>query len=178
MMTPFRQGDLDSLCGLYAIVNGMRLALPPDRSIAKADTRQLFRAGLKFLEDHDCGDAARHGIPTEDWHALARHLLKFARRREIAHFKHGRRSIRELPVDLDEAIEEIERSVARGVPVAVELGKALNHYSVIAETNEQRWILYDSQDHSWIRKRHIGYDSSSRHVLGRRAVFFQIRREE
>ncbi|MEO5937714.1 MAG: hypothetical protein ABIQ43_01745, partial [Sphingomonas sp.] len=178
LVKPFRQGDLDSLCGLYAILNGMRLVLPPDLPITKLDCRQLFREGLAFLQENDCGDAARHGIPSKDWHALARFLLKHARRNGVADFRCGKRSVRKLSADRDEAIEEIEKSVARGVPVAVELGKALNHYTVVAQTTDERWMLYDSHDHSWINKRHVGYEKPFRHILGRRAVFFEVREGE
>ena len=39
---PCRQGDLDSLCGLYAIINATRLALLPSKRMKSADFGHLF----------------------------------------------------------------------------------------------------------------------------------------
>jgi hypothetical protein len=47
--TPFEQGDLDGLCGVYAVVNATRLAAQPYRRLSAADGEDLFAALLKEL---------------------------------------------------------------------------------------------------------------------------------
>lgn len=46
---PYRQSDLDSLCGLYATVNALRVALAPTRALKRREAQELFVAGLAYL---------------------------------------------------------------------------------------------------------------------------------
>ena len=48
---PFEQGDLDGLCGVYAVVNATRLAAHPHRRLRAADCYDLFAALLAELAD-------------------------------------------------------------------------------------------------------------------------------
>jgi hypothetical protein len=48
---PFEQGDLDGLCGVYAVVNAVRLAAHPHRRLSAAECRGLFAALLAELAD-------------------------------------------------------------------------------------------------------------------------------
>jgi hypothetical protein len=48
---PFEQGDLDGLCGVYTVVNAVRLATHPHRRLRVADCRELFAALLAELAD-------------------------------------------------------------------------------------------------------------------------------
>ena len=46
---PFAQGDLDWLCGVYAVINAVRLAARPHCRLGKADCGELFAALLAEL---------------------------------------------------------------------------------------------------------------------------------
>jgi len=48
---PFEQGDLDGLCGVYAVINAVRLAAHPHHRLRVADCRGLFAALLAELAD-------------------------------------------------------------------------------------------------------------------------------
>ena len=48
---PLEQGDLDGLCGVYAVVNATRLAAHPHRRLRAADGYDLFAALLAELAD-------------------------------------------------------------------------------------------------------------------------------
>jgi hypothetical protein len=48
---PFEQGDLDGLCGVYAVVNAVRLTAQPHHRLRVADCRGLFVALLAELAD-------------------------------------------------------------------------------------------------------------------------------
>ena len=41
---PFEQGDLDGLCGVYAVVNAVRLVALPHHRLPAAECRALFAA--------------------------------------------------------------------------------------------------------------------------------------
>jgi hypothetical protein len=41
-LAPYQQGELDALCGLYAIINATRLALSPTRCMKSADFGHFF----------------------------------------------------------------------------------------------------------------------------------------
>jgi hypothetical protein len=49
--TPFEQGDLDGLCGVYAVINAVRLAAYPHRRLPTAECRGLFAALLAELAE-------------------------------------------------------------------------------------------------------------------------------
>jgi len=48
---PLEQGNLDGLCGVYAVVNAIRLAAHPHRRLRAADGYDLFAALLAELAD-------------------------------------------------------------------------------------------------------------------------------
>lgn len=49
-LTPYAQGSLDLACGLYAIINGIRLACYPARALTHAEASWLFQLGLEYLD--------------------------------------------------------------------------------------------------------------------------------
>ncbi len=55
---PFEQGDLDGLCGVYTVVNAVRLAAHPHRRLPAAECRGLFAALLAELAAGRGGCAA------------------------------------------------------------------------------------------------------------------------
>lgn len=48
---PFRQGDLDGLCGLYSAVNAICLVPAPQRPLSRNQARVLFRSGITHLNN-------------------------------------------------------------------------------------------------------------------------------
>src|SRR3954453_5531759 len=48
---PYRQGDLDGLCGPYCVVNAVRLAAHPQRRLRDAECTELFAALVAELAD-------------------------------------------------------------------------------------------------------------------------------
>lgn len=51
-MKPFRQGDLDALCSVYAVINAARLAVGPSR-LSHDDWLQVFHTALSVLKERD-----------------------------------------------------------------------------------------------------------------------------
>lgn len=61
-IAPYRQGDLDSLCGLYAIINASRLALSSTKCIKIAEIADFFASLIARLHA-DAGQELRSRSP-------------------------------------------------------------------------------------------------------------------
>src|SRR3712207_5466458 len=91
---PFRQGDLDGLCGLYAIVNAMRQA-SRDCAVAEEVWADLFAALVLAADDHvGIAEAVVNGIDRRPLtrilnaaiqHMADRHDLRFTVKRPLHH---------------------------------------------------------------------------------------------
>ena len=76
-LEPYRQGALDGLCGLYGIINALRLAVPDNAPLSKAQSKELFAAGVVYLDSkREFREAAVGGMTTRPRFELARHLAK------------------------------------------------------------------------------------------------------
>jgi hypothetical protein len=160
------------LCGLYAVINGIRLAATNEQPIARKQCRRLLKQGLRHLEGQGYDSTPYYGMDSDVWAGLAKHLLKYAAEKGVAQLRR-KGAVIELAADAAANVHRVERLVARGVPVAIWLQRALDHYSVVVGFNDERWMLFDSKDHRWVGKDLIGTaDSAARHVLGPHAVMF------
>ena len=50
LCSPFAQGDLDNLCGLYAAVNAICVTSAPIRPFSPADAKHVLHAGVVYLQ--------------------------------------------------------------------------------------------------------------------------------
>ena len=82
-LTPFRQGNLDALCGLYAAINAIRLATASStHHLTEEDWAELFFALIIEAETAGASHAAGSGIGTK---ALFRLTKAAARHMADAH---------------------------------------------------------------------------------------------
>ena len=85
---PYRQGDLDGLCGVYAIANAIR-CLRPSLTQQQADT--LFRHLMRVVRSLDTGRVAiaHKGLTHKQMHRLiataSEHMLKTHRVELVVH---------------------------------------------------------------------------------------------
>lgn len=73
MSKPYRQGQLDGLCGVYALINAVNLLCGP---LNERQARALFLDILSFLESR--GPLAKrcvHGIVIHDIAAILKHVI-------------------------------------------------------------------------------------------------------
>jgi len=151
-LEPFGQGRLDRLCGLYAIVNALRLAVPT----SARESRTLFEAGIAFLEDKGWLSAVLvEGMPTRQFVSLARYMFAEHQRRigrsmvpERIAVGRGNRSAVEFA-----ALE----AVTCGMPLLLLIDGPLNHYSVLCGFTPSRLRLFDSYGYQWLSRRHCGF---------------------
>lgn len=143
-LLPFRQGLLDRLCGLYSIINGIRLVSAPTKPLTTAAANVLFDTGITYLSAGGVlHNALVDGIGARKWKHLASLLCNNASKQcnSICIQTPAAGGARlSAP-----AIESwIEQSIALGWPVLLHLGRRHQHYTVISGIDERQIWLFDS----------------------------------
>ena len=140
-LAPYVQGELDSLCGLYSIINAIRLVLYPVAPVSAAKSRKLFETGVEFLRQNDSLDPALvNGINIRRWKLLAALLAELASTAKwsiAVETTKRRRSARAIMRCIDD-------SLVNGSPVLLHLGRRHQHYTVIAGITPHNVLLFDS----------------------------------
>ena len=148
-LQPFVQGDFDSLCGLYSIVNAIRLAALPLRPLTSRQATGLFNSGIAYLQERRLlHRVIASGMQTRLWISLARRLCHHAEGPSLV-FEcvlppyHGK------PIQLAEAQRWIEQSLTSQAPVLILLERQ-DHFSVISGLSEKRLHLFDSWSYRYV----------------------------
>lgn len=150
---PYKQGQLDSLCGLYSAINAIRLAAYPQKPLTKKHAKCLFQAGVSYLNRKE-GRLAMimtEGMSDKRWRKLMRHLVKVANddfrlKIQITRFKG-------IPSALEDFVDE---RLARREIICISLEGRLDHFSIISGMSEKRYVMFDSDRTKWLLKSSIG----------------------
>lgn len=148
-LQPFVQGDFDSLCGLYSIVNAIRLAALPVRPLTSRQATGIFNSGIAYLHERRLlHGVITRGMQTRLWISLARRLCHYAESPSLVFDcvlppHHGK------PIQLVEARTWINDSLTRQAPVLILLERQ-DHFSVISGTSEKRLHLFDSWSYHYV----------------------------
>ena len=144
-LKPLLQGDRDGLCGLYAIINALRLTLQPVRPLSSHQVRALFESGVRFLAAEEALITAMcTGISAKRWRRLSKHLHSEVSKCARVEIVHERPFGRAQVVTETAAVAELEQRVGMQQVVLVELGGAYDHYSVISGYSQTSVFLFDS----------------------------------
>ncbi|MBA4492113.1 hypothetical protein [Paracoccus sp. S1E-3] len=167
---PYRQGDLDGLCGLYAVINAFAAVLAHTAPLSRPEARLLFGAGIAWLEGRkQLRAVAIGGMEDELVFALARHMAEslqkwLGRTVDVSRPRPGAWRRKALLAIIDAALDD-------GHVVIAGLGHTHEHVSVIVGRTPSRYMLNDSDGLRWIARRSIGTKHSKRrHRLGPRDI--------
>ena len=150
--TPYRQGDLDGLCGVYAIVNAVRCLRP---SLTQPQAEALFAQLMRVARGLDKGRVAiaRKGLTHTQMHRLIEaartHMLKSHRVHLVA---------QKVPFDLRRqwSIGVLWRLIARQVKrkkvVLLGLFGRHDHWTLAVGITRGQITLYDSDDLRVLRR--------------------------
>lgn len=147
VIAPFSRGSWTGFCGVYAIINALRLAFEHrSAKLQRSEWQELFFALLAKVDDGVGGIC----------HVIARGMTA-KRLRTIA--KSAERHLSE-EYELDVSIEPlfarddrpsmaelfvtIAKSTERGEPVIADFAGRLNHWTVIRAVTGQSLLLFDS----------------------------------
>lgn len=141
---PFRQGDLDALCGLYAVVNAV-IVLCPDFS--DRESLRLFRllTQAAAVRRKRFDEIVRTG--TEG--SMLRHLVRVAAgdledRRRL--FVDTIRPRSDDLVNLKSALSFLRRNVSRNSVAIIMIRDEELHWTVTTKVTEKLLYLFDSSD--------------------------------
>lgn len=166
-LKPLAQGSLSRLCGFYSVMNGVQLALHPQR-LSGPQQQALYLHGVAHLARmRQLRPVLGSGMAEGVWLRLAVEL--------VTHVNDSLgTSLAVKPIlygsarrDRKRAVDAIRRAVLCGSPVLAGLGGALGHYTVISGFTEQRLLLFDSSGLRWIETDGVGLGERSprRHTL-------------
>jgi hypothetical protein len=151
----FQQGELDCLCGLYAILNGYRLALGSYRGFSVKTATDAFRQAISHLrEKGTLEDAVSNGIGARRIISLAKLVADWTAT------DHTRVVVETAPHMASEAIEElfawIEASLANGHPVIVYIDGEVKHWTTIGAIDVDKLYFFDSGDLGQLKRCDFG----------------------
>ena len=173
-LIPLEQGKLDNLCGIYSILNAIRLASWPTLELHSHRSRRLFDHAIAALEAEGLlRRILQQGMHEPTWIWLCGELLRKAQRL-------GGIKLKRMPIlskvgkaDIEAALALIGHHTGRGEPVLVTLLGGYNHCTVIVEKTDRQLKLFDSYGYRWIalgscELHHRG--AQRRHQIARRSV--------
>lgn len=127
---PYCQGDLDSLCGLYAIINALCALCPEiDEEIATAIFRHLVRHGSEELDQ--LLPAASHGISRDGLRRLLRASIKYVGKHLGITIEQQGFAIPERRLSLD-AVWRLAEEELDGQSVLILLTRGAQHHWTVA----------------------------------------------
>ena len=155
---PYYHGQLDGLCGLYAVINALRLVALGYRAPLTTDgVEALFRTGAAWLDaKQSLCDAVGQGIGWRRWLKLV-FMLSAAAGRDI-----GGEIFLQLPF---KGVQDLtpgffvcvaREAVRDRKAVLVLLRGRYNHFTVICGVSETRLRLFDSHGYRWINIKSFG----------------------
>ena len=150
-LKPYRQGDLDGLCGLYAVVNALRLATAGER-LTKYTWRLIF-AALAVATDNQVGVAN-----ALTWGIDRNRLIKILKEANITIAEETglqisvRRPLRRhSKIGLADLLGELQELLAQPrAALLIALSGAVEHWTVLHSVEPERLVLWDSGGMQWI----------------------------
>lgn len=174
-IAPLKQGDLDGLCGLYAVINAARIVIHPYRTFHRPHATRLFERGLIVLSGARRIKATMLiGMYDPLWIKLADAVLDEAGYLAGGVIVRTAILVDHAHLDTRDAIRAIRRNLKAGRPVLLTLAGRYRHWTVIVGYGPRTFTLFDSSSYRRILLRSIvleGPPSHKPHVLKRANVF-------
>lgn len=156
---PLKQGELDSLCGFYAILNAVRLLAYPDKHLHPRHLKDLFREGVAILSwQRRLKFTLSWGMYATTWDQLLERFLPEIE--EVVGFRIQRHRVFKSKACHRPSMvaKTIRRHIDLGHPVVLILGGTYDHWTVIGGYSAHRWQLFDSYEYCWINTRSLTLD--------------------
>lgn len=181
-LKPYKQGQLDTLCGLYSAINAIRLAAYPKKKLTKTHARQLMVEGIEYLNTRSnrLSSSLTCGMSDMRRLTLTKHLLRFVNEKWGVSLELQKPAIDKAKNPRAIVIEFIEHYVSMRSSVCIYLNGHHNHYTVISGFNSHSFYLYDSDALNSIVRSRISIEKDvydSRHILVSKDLFV-IKRSE
>ncbi len=150
-LVPFQQGDLDSLCGIYALINAIRLATEADtRGFPEAAWQELFCA-LLLEADEVVGavDAVGLGIDPQPLFRVAQAAVRHMAAEHGIGLTVTHAIRRSEPRTIDAILRRLaELTRQPRSAVLIRLTGYLDHWTVLKRVTSQSLVFFDSSGHA------------------------------
>lgn len=168
-LKPLRQGGLDSLCGVYSIINAAQLVLEPSARLAREDQLALFTALIEELaRKGELHDAIINGLAARQVWRLAKQAARHLREEHHVELVLDRPFRKEKPADFGAVAAEIERGTRDGVAYIVEIREWKYHLTVVRDLTAKSLLLQDSAGVKFVRRAscQLGYrEEEGKHTI-------------
>ena len=157
LCSPYEQGDLDNLCGLYAALNATCLVSSPLYPLSRSEAMQVLNSGINYLHNRKgLSDALIHGMALQRQRAVTRHMAKAAKRVVDLDFAAKPLVPRTAKLTADAVLQLLAGRIAAGSAVVACLENTFWHYTVFSGVSASRVYLFDSDGLNWIERRSFG----------------------
>lgn len=159
---PFRQGSLDSLCGLYALINALRLAQSKGAFKARIDWHLVFRDLLEALDRKWwLRDIVYDGMDTKELQFCLTTAKAYLWRRHRILMQVAWPWKKKQRLTLTPELQKLRLMLERPNTVAMLSYslKAYDHWSVIQEIRQDCIILCDSLGNRPLRLSHLHFNA-------------------
>lgn len=157
LCSPFAQGDLDNLCGIYAAVNALCVTSAPIRPFSTAEAKQVLQAGIAHLQRRRwLSDALIHGMALRRQRAVTQHMAKAAASIANLNFAVTPLASGAAKLDAHATLQLLAGRIGAGSAVIACLENTFWHYTVISGVSASRLYLFDSDGLHWIERRSFG----------------------
>lgn len=177
MIAPFKQGTLDNLCGVYAIVNSLCVITSSTKRFDIRTVEEIF-SDLLVEVDQTIGllHALQNGIDTAPL-ALILNRAAETLAADLGMLMHVERPwLHDNKVELAVVLKALRKRFRKGAVALVGLGGALDHWSVAIEVTPRFMRLFDSAGFSRVslaccRMNHAPPKGGVEHIVEPDAVF-------
>jgi hypothetical protein len=139
-LKPYEQGGLSSLCGIYSIVNAMRII----RGLNNDDSKELFAQITHYLEENkNLAVSLTSGISITVIGSIFKDVIGERLNRAIPFHKRPNVRIGEFWTEMKRFLDE-ERSKEEKRVILLSLGGEHEHWTLTHRMSNKRIILFDS----------------------------------
>jgi hypothetical protein len=158
---PYRQGDLDHLCGVYCVVNAVRLAAAPYRRLGHVNSAALFTVLARKLDKRRwLQDVVTAGMGTR----LVARLLRWAGR--------WLRDKHELVLEVQKPFRKRDEpghclkvlATHLAEPGTAAIVGTADHWTVVQAVGSKRLVLFDSNGRVYFRLAFTSDDAGKQQV--------------
>jgi len=168
---PYEQGSFSALCGIYSIINSVRII----KGLNNEESKDLFIKIVKYLEESkNIAEALTEGINITVMGSIFKNVIEDNIKRSIPFHKDPIIKIGKFWNEMKKFTDENEAEGQKRVILLALEGKH-EHWSVTREITDKRIILFDSVGLKYLDKRNCTTkqtSSSKRHLIQPTQTYF------
>jgi hypothetical protein len=150
-LIPSWQGQYDSFCSIYAIINGLRLVLAPIAPLSAEECERLFRFGVRLLaERQELAACAQEGLEVPSYQIVAHEMASYIAQRSSMMVAVEQIFPSDDGVQLVDLVDAVRAAIERQCVALISLTGTYDHYTVICGYSPARLRLFDSHGYAWI----------------------------